>query len=413
MGTDKIKNLLWLSDSPVTATGFSSQTRSILNLLQESGEFNCYCLGHNYYSINLVPPITFEDGEKINFTLLGSGRGKYSIDKIPFLIRKYNISLFGGLLDTFMLLEGGFLNCDTSPAKTFWYYPSDGGGGLPTGCDNILRKVNMPIAMSKFAQEQIKKVHNIDSVYIPHGYDKDLFYPLSEEEKKANRTKWLLRNKFVIGVVARNQGRKMLDRTIKAFSLFAKDKEDVRLLMHCDPNDAAQPFRLFELINRYKIRNKVIFTDVSFYNPYNYKQMNEVYNLMDVFLLTTSGEGFGVPIIEAMACGIPQVCTDYTTTKELVIDDIQTGEAVKLVGENNYCPHPHTDEILDGTLTGTYEVERGMMSIYNCVEILNKLYNDRNLLKKYSENSLVKAKKFYSWDMIMPKWIENLRRLLE
>lgn len=408
-----MKNLLWLSDSPLTATGFSSQTRNILNQLQESKEFNCYCLGHNYYSINLAPPIIFEDGEKINFTLLACGRGKYSMDKIPLLIKKYKIDIFGGLLDTFMLLEGGFMNCDTSPTKTFWYYPSDGGGGLPTGCDNILKKVNQPIAMSKFAQEQIKKMHNIDSIYIPHGYDENLFYPSSEEQKKINRNKWLLRNKFIVGVVARNQGRKMVDRTIKAFALFAKDKEDTRLLMHCDPNDAAQVFRLFEIINRYKIRNKIIFTDVSFYNPYNYKQMNDIYNLMDVFFLSTSGEGFGIPIIEAMACGVPQVCTDYTTTKELVIDDCQSGEAVRLVGEASSCPHPHTDEILDGTLTGTYEVERGIISVYNAVEILNKLYNDRSLLETYSKASIEKAKKHYSWQVIMPKWIETLNKLIE
>ena len=40
--------------------------------------------------------------------------------------------------------------------------------------------------------------------------------------------------------------------------------------------------------------------DSNWLNGFDWNQMNEVYNLMDVFFLSTSGEGFGVPTIEAM-----------------------------------------------------------------------------------------------------------------
>ncbi len=52
-----------------------------------------------------------------------------------------------------MAFEAGFMNIDTSPAKTFFYFPSDGGGGLPIGCEAILKKINVPIAMAKFGQK--------------------------------------------------------------------------------------------------------------------------------------------------------------------------------------------------------------------------------------------------------------------
>jgi len=406
----KVK-LLMLSDSPTTTTGFGNITKNILNKIDHK-KFECHCVGHNYFGQTLKPA-EFVNGQKMNFYLHGTGKAKYAMDMISPIIRNNKIDIFGILLDTFMCYESGFLNVDTSPAKTFFYYPTDGGNGLPLNCHSILQKVDLPVGMSKFAQLQIKKAHGINSVYIPHAYDHKVFRPLSAKKKKKIRQKWKLDNKFIIGTVARNQGRKMLDRMVKAFAIFCKDKPDAILLMHTDPNDMASSFQIFELINRLKINNRVIFTGATFHNPFSEKQLNEVYNMMDVFFLSTSGEGFGVPTIEAMGCGVPQVLTDYTTTRELIYDDIQTGLMVNLAGETEQTPHPHTSEILDGTITGSWNVERGVMSIPDSVAKLNILYNDRNFLKKLSKNSLIKAKEYYTWDVVIPEWEKALLGLMK
>ena len=378
-----------------------------------SDEYECHCLAHNFYGQDVLPPINFSDGESVKFIVHGAGASRYSLDKVPYLIKKYDIDIFGIFLDTFMMFEAKFMDCDTSPAKTFFYYPSDGGGGLPSNCDQILRKVNLPISMSKFGQLQVEKVHGIKSVYIPHAFDPKLFYPESFEKKKELRKKWELEGKFVIGCVARNQGRKMLDRGIKAFKLFSLDVPNAVLLLHTDPKDTAQATDIVKLIKDVELTNRVLFTGTSFYEPFTYKAMNEVYNLMDIFLLPTSGEGFGIPIVEAMACGVPQLVTDYTTTKELVTDHIPTGEAIKLVGESDWCPYPHCYEIVDGTITGSWNVERGMMSIYQCSKVLKRLYDDPKTLKMYSDNSVTKANMFYTWDKVIPQFREEFRRLLE
>ena len=141
--------------------------------------------------------------------------------------------------------------------------------------------------------------------------------------------------------------------------------------------------------------------------------MNEVYNLMDVFFLSTSGEGFCIPIIEAMGCGIPQVVTNYTTTYELLQEEIQTGLPVNLVGTlEKDNPIVHCNEIIAGTLTGTWNVERGIMSINHAVECLNRLYYEEQLRKILSENSIIKAKKYYTWDKVIEKWEKVLMNLI-
>ena len=64
-----------------------------------------------------------------------------------------------------------------------------------------------------------------------------------------------------------------------------------------------------------------------------------------------------------------------SNAKELLIDDIITGVAIKLAGEDEPCPYPHTDEPLDGTLTGSWDVERGIMSVYDGAKQLTRMYN--------------------------------------
>lgn len=399
MESDEI-NFGWLSDNPCTNTGFSSVSRDLLNRLNTKKGFNCKFLGHNYIGQVLQKDTKFIDGSVLNFELHPGGRMAFAQDIMSWWIKNNKLDVFGILLDTFMVYPW-FHNIDTSPAKTIFYFPSDGGGRLPLNCEDILKKVDLPVAMSKFAQKQAWKVHGIKTEYIPHAVNRKLYYRLSEEEREQLKQIWGVKGKFVIGTVARNQGRKMLDRGIKAFAKFAEGKDDVVLLMHTDPDDNSAVFDMRELIQRYKIENKVLFTGTRYYRGFTYEQMRDIYNLMDVFFLSTSGEGFGVPTIEASACGVPTVVTDYTTTQELLVDNGKCGLPVKCVGSE------------DDTVTGTWNVERGCMDINDAAKQLNILYEDRELARTLGEEGIRKVEKYYDWDKVVGDWERLIRGLIE
>ena len=123
--------------------------------------------------------------------------------------------------------------------------------------------------------------------------------------------------------------------------------------------------------------------------------MNEVYNAMDIFYLGTSGEGFGIPIIEAMSCGIPVLATDYTTTWELV-ERTRSGEAVKA-----------SEEIL-----GTWNVGRAIVDVDDSAQKIIKLYKDAQLRKEYGLNGRAAVLKEYSWPVVAAQWDELLTRLI-
>jgi len=399
--------ILWLSDSSTTVTGYANQTMNILNRLKG---FEKHQQAHNYVGQDIRPGLTFKDGTKLDFWLHGTGTKPYSQDLLVPRIRELGIDIFGILLDSFMTYPW-LLNLDFAPAKTFFYFPTDGENKMPQGCDAILRKVHFPICMSKFGQAQVKREYNIDVDHIPHGVDSKQFFPLKAEDKKKLKEdttafvlsnnalvpiKGALQDKFVIGVVARNQGRKMLDRTFKAMSLIKPLIPEAVLFLHTDPADSAGVHNLQQLIIDYNLENRVFFSGMNFYKGFEHKQMNSVYNVMDIFFLSTSGEGFCIPIIEAMSAGIPVVATDYTTTKELVTDN-DCGIAIKL----------------NTTILGNWNVERGVMDIQDAADVIVKLHQDKKLMKKYSINGRKAVLKIYDWPVVMKLWQNKMKQIME
>lgn len=405
--------ILWMSDSPTFMTGFATQSKELCKRFLGAG-FDVLFLGHNYQGQELKS-FVMADGEVIDYPLLPGGRQAYGADVLFDYFKKYRPDAFGVLLDSFMLAQSGFIN-QQLPAKSFFWYPSD-GGWFPQGCDAVVRKFDYPVAMARFGQQQLEATYGIKSHFIPHGVMTGLYKPMTDEQKRENRAFYSrvygcdLTDKFIIGTVARNQGRKMPDRPIKAFARFARDNEDAVLIQHMDAVDPAAVCDLRVIAERFGVAHKVFFSpEMRFYDAWPTSRMNSLYNLFDVHLLLTSGEGFGIPIIEAMAAGVPNVVTNYTTTKELVVDT-DSGFAVDLVGENE-DPNP-SEKWLEGTITGSWNVERGLAGLNDAAAKLQLLKNDAALRKRFSLNARRAAVELFDWDAaVFPQWLKLVRGAL-
>ena len=237
-----------LSDSPFLRTGYATQACLFGNSMVDRGH-EVFFFGSNYIGQTLQPGTKLEDGEVLKFWVIGGGREMYFKDLLPVYTKQYNLDILWILLDTFMMYPW-ILSLDLSPAKTIFYYPSDGGGGMPLGCEQILRFINCPVAMSKFAKDQVEKMYNLKTEYIPLTVDSKIFYPYPEPQRLELKRRWGFEGKFVVGSTYRNQGRKMADRTFKSFKLFADKNPDAILFLHTDPDDAAQVFHTYSLISR-------------------------------------------------------------------------------------------------------------------------------------------------------------------
>jgi len=401
-----------LSDSPTIPTGYRNQATQLAKYLHKKGHTVSYFA--NAYMGSNIEHLKLEGGEEFPYKIYGhSMQDQYFANTISSHLKKINADRFIILLDTFMLFPW-FLNVDTSPAKPFFWFPSDGGGGLPKGCENILKKINQPVAMSKFGQKQVKDYHNLDVAHIPHGVNKDEFHRVSDKERDKWRANWGLTGKFVIGVVARNQPRKNLDRTIKSMRLIADKIPNAVLFLHLDPNDPAQQmFNIPNLVQKYNLENRVVYTGMNAFHGFPQNRMNELYNVMDCFLLTTSGEGFGVPIIEAMACEVPVVATDYTTTQELVKEN-NAGLGIKLSGVEildlfALDSKEYDIKSLNGTMTGSWQVERGFCDIEHCAKQVEYIYNNPKWAKLMGHSGRRAVEEKYDFEIVGKQWEKILK----
>ncbi len=433
--------ILGLSDSPLTCTGYATVTKDLMNILNSKPFYDCSIIGHNYMGQTLLPPVKFEDNSTLDFTLFGAGRQQYAQDIIEHKIRETKADVFWTLLDSFMLFPW-IMQKNFAPAKSIMYFPTDGGGTLPANnenynCTDVLKKYDVQVAMSEFGQAQCKDVHGLKVEHIPHAVHTDIYFPMTPSDREKLKRDFVIYNcdgqlikgglagKFVIGSVFRNQGRKMADKMIKTLRVLKDNGEkDWVFLAHCDPDDGAAVNDLRCLAGLLGVKHKVFFTGTRYYKGFPISQMNHVYNVMDVFFLSTSGEGFGIPTLEAASAGVPSVVTDYTTTPELLVKNGKCGEPVRLVGtetmsmtemwlDKGMTMKQIDNKLMNGTLSGTWCVERGLMDINHAAECITKLKHSPELRQTYATNGRNKALNKYNWKIVGEQWNKLIWELIK
>jgi len=190
-----------------------------------------------------------------------------------------------------------------------------------------------PIAMSRFGERKLKEA-GLEPFYVPHGVDTNIMKPA--EERHAAREKLNIPpDAFVAGMVANNQGfspaRKSFPEVFEAFARFHRRHKDAILYVHAEKMGVRNGLNLEMLAEMFGIADAVRFapqTEMELGIPQT--SMAGIFSMMDVLLNPSYGEGFGIPIIEAQACGTPVIVTDFTSMPELC------GAGWKVSGERWY-----------------------------------------------------------------------------
>jgi FkbM family methyltransferase len=176
----------------------------------------------------------------------------------------------------------------------------------------------IPIAMSRFG-ERVLAERGLAPLYVPHGIDTKVFFPGDKAE--ARERVGLPQDAFVVAMVAANVGkdgsRKAFYEQIVAFGELRRRHPDAVLAIH---TDVASPYGvdIKQLLSDFPKDAYHITDQYAYRVGIDASNVADIYRAADVLTNCSWGEGFGVCIIEAQACGTPVVVTDTTAMPELV-----------------------------------------------------------------------------------------------
>jgi len=154
----------------------------------------------------------------------------------------------------------------------------------------------------------------------------------------------------IIGTVMRNQRRKLFPDLISAFSKYLKATGDKKTYLHIHSSYPDGGWDFGELLHKYDVSSRVFFTyvcnhaecnavEISKFNDarkpcgqcgnFTSTQSNvssgvsddvlaKIYNMYDLYVQCANSEGFGLPQVEAAACGVPIACTNYSAMQDVV-----------------------------------------------------------------------------------------------
>lgn len=232
----------------------------------------------------------------------------------------------------------------------------------------FLKRENVtPVAMSKFGQEQLESV-KVDSVYIPHGIDTKLYKPTPTISGSPVREfMGIPQETFLVGMVAANKAngqihRKAYAENLLAFAIFHKKYPDSQIYIHSEPSRVYGGFDLGVLLKSVGLdKSAVTFPDRDLMRTgYPDEAMAAFYTAMDVLLCTSYGEGFGIPTVEAQACGTRVITSNYAASKDLASEDSWKidGQPFWDEAQASFFSVPSVNKIV-GALEEAYHAERG------------------------------------------------------
>jgi glycosyltransferase involved in cell wall biosynthesis len=304
--------ILWHSGAPWAPTGYGNQTALFTTRIAGAGHDVAISAtwGLNGSALEWEGMQVFPSDDQWGNVLM------------PHLASKYKSDLVITLMDVWVLRN---LEAFRKMNMACWV-PVDHQPCPPNVARFFKATGARPVAMSKFG-EQMLKDEGLDPLYVPHGVDTNVFKPLTHDRGEVRRSMGLPADAFIVGMVANNHGhtppRKAFPQAVMAFAAFREKHPDALLYLHSEitgqRSGANSGLNLPALCEQFDIpASAVAFApQVEMEIGIPAESMAAMYGSMDILLNPSYGEGFGIPIIEAQACGTPVIVTDWTAMPEL------------------------------------------------------------------------------------------------
>lgn len=308
-----MSRIAWYSNSCVVPSGYGQQTAQVVHQMAADKHDVAVVANHGaQVAMNCA----------FGHPILPEGLLRYSIDAAPENIRSWigNEPGFGVLLFDLWPLQGIDAFKDLNLAC---WTPVDHAPLPPLVGRFLAEGGHHAIAMSRFGEEMLVNagVPTEEVTYIPHAIDLTVF---KDRGKDARPAMQIPDDAFLVVTAAANRGRlpirKAFGEMADAMGTFMRDRPDVYWMIHTEPQGLSEGVNLPRLLASCGVDG----SRVRYPNPIQMRNgipqeaIARMFSAADCHLLTSMGEGFGIPAVESQACGTPVIVSDFSAQPELV-----------------------------------------------------------------------------------------------
>jgi len=352
------KRILFCSEATFLNTGYATYTREVLNYLHGTGKYELAELAAygerndprarsipwRFYGV--TPPKEASDEEKQRYASIPTNQfGEYAFEGVCLDFRP---DIVCDIRDFWMLdfaERSPYRNffkwaimptVDAAPQARQWiatYQSADACFTYSDWAGEVLKKqsgglINYLGSAPPSAHAAYQPIQNTDSLREYFNIDPDT---------------------NIIGTVMRNQRRKLYPDLFAAFRMLLDKVEDKhKYILYCHTSYPDMGWDFPELLQQYELSSHVMFTYVCpdtgkpfpsrfrgaiaqspFTGKYNcamsnvktglsYEDLSVIINLFDIYVQYANCEGFGLPQVEAAACAVPVMGTDYSAMESVL-----------------------------------------------------------------------------------------------
>ena len=240
---------------------------------------------------------------------------------------------------------------------------------------------------------------------LEHGIDATEFTCMPRDQRLALRRNLKIPMDAIVFLNAnRNSQRKRLDIMIMGFvKLLTITKEPVYLMVVTAMNPQQGAYYDIQRIYVEELKraglvpealaNRLMIVDTAPPNTLGDAQINEIYNMTDIGINTSDGEGFGLCQLEHLYTGAPQVVTDVGSYRSFLTEDVAT-----------FIPPSGTQYFAGSMPLGfsapTFDTDEVAMKMDEMVRTLD------------TRKAAVRSFPFKSWTRICDGWLEDLHTVV-
>ena len=425
------KKILWVNEASWKGTGYGVYGKEVLSRLSKVEEFEvaelaCY-VSENDKNISKTPWKVYanrplDDAPHFQDYLSNPSR-IFGEEKFNEVCLQFQPDIVMDIRDWWMLEYQ-----QRSPFRNFFHWalmPTVDAMPQNPQWMNTFAEADSIFAYSEFGRDtMLEQSDKIKFINVASPAANKIFSPVVD--KSAHKEEMGLDpDSIIVGTVMRNQRRKLYPDLLDAFRQFLDFKKSSNIFLHIHAYYPDIGWDFPALLNRFGLNNRVLFSykctkckhlSIDFFqdsinycpkcggfskklvgvdNSVDTKELSKIYNAFDIYVQYANSEGFGMPQLEAVCCGVPLMTVNYSAMESV-------NKNVKAITLN--------------PLALTMECETGCYrAIPDNEELSDRLatYTNPNLvnLRNLGMEMAERAREHYDWDKTAQVWIDHFKTI--